>query len=232
MTTPPGMPAAVAAPIVAPVQNAPTMPTTWSVLTSLSAAGPATDGSQALSPTETTSLPSRMPPLVFSLLFVVCAALTIGPARASIGPVMSPRIPTLTSAASAGVAARMAAAATRPTILFTLIMDVPLQWLPRWRPLKMALFNRRNILCEPWRGSAAGDIAQIIIVSHPDLIGWSKLSRGCVNGAGALRVAAVSARGGPMLRVVFCLLLVLLVGRPAIAQDSVVSLPPPSASAD
>jgi len=33
-----------------------------------------------------------------------------------------------------------------------------------------------------------------------------------------------------MLRVVFCLLLVLLLGRPAFAQDSVVSLQPPSAS--
>jgi len=35
-----------------------------------------------------------------------------------------------------------------------------------------------------------------------------------------------------MLRVVFCLFVVLLLGRPVIAQDSVVSLPPPSASAD
>src|SRR6185437_14868163 len=54
----------------------------------------------------------------------------------------------------------------------------------------MALFNRRNVLWEPRKGAPlAADIAHLIGTSHPDLIGWSKLSGGCLTAAGAHRVA-------------------------------------------
>src|SRR5690606_26736854 len=51
------------------------------------------------------------------------APATIGGARLSIGPVMSPRMPSLTSSASAGTAAPSTEAATaRPKILFRLFI--------------------------------------------------------------------------------------------------------------
>src|SRR5882724_4851791 len=163
MTTPPGMPAAVAAPIVAPVQKAPTMPVTLSVLTSLSAAGPATDGSQALSPVTTLILPpSRMPPWALTSSKASLAPATMGGARLSIGPVMSPRIPTVTSAASAGEAASKAATAARPTNLFIVIMDVPLQRLPGFAAVFDLVLPVQRLVGGPEKPSAGADIAQIV----------------------------------------------------------------------
>src|SRR4051812_24241708 len=100
-------------------------------------------------------------------------------------------MPTLTSAASAGAAARIAATAARPTYLFTLIMMSLCNGCPVSDDL-LALFVRRNILLgAPKRRSAGADIAQIVIVSHPDLIEWSKGWGDCLTGVRPLRVRAI-----------------------------------------